>query len=359
MTVKAFKDLEGDVVNRELCLGCGACVASCPVQCLSLRENRAALTGTCINCGICYGGCPQTASLESIKVKLFGKSGDPVIGNYLEIFSARAENQNLLQRAQDGGAVTSLLGTLLEYEFVDGAVVTGMGSERWMPAPFVATTKDELLDAAGSKYVRGPLLTGLLDAIRHFYKKKLAIVGLPCQIAAVRQMQMANPTNRQLSEAVKLCIGIFCREAFKYDFFVEVVEGQTRTPLLEIDKFDIKNGRILVYRTMKPTREIPLSVARKYVDLPCRVCMDFSAELADISIGATGAPEGHSTLIVRTESGKEALDFAIKFREVKISPMSEESIQEIRRNAEAKRESARKVIEEMKKEGRALPIWVT
>ncbi|MFN4133108.1 MAG: Coenzyme F420 hydrogenase/dehydrogenase, beta subunit C-terminal domain [Candidatus Hadarchaeales archaeon] len=356
---KIFKDLEGDVVGHGLCLGCGACVASCPVQCLSLKENKAALTGTCINCGICYGCCPQTTSLESKKLKLFGKSGDVSIGNYLEIFSARAEDQSILQRAQDGGAVTSLLGTLLEYEYVDGAIVTGMGSERWMPAPFVATKKDDLLDAAGSKYVRGALLTGLLDAIRHFYKKRVAIVGLPCQIAAVRQMQLANPTNRQLSEAVKLCIGIFCHEAFRYDFFVEVVEEQTKTPLLEIDKFDVKNGRIFIYRTMKPTREIPLSVAKRYVDLPCRVCMDFSAELADISIGSAGAPEGHSTLIVRTEAGKEALDFAIKFRELKISPMTEENIEEIRKNARAKKENAGKTIEQMKKEGKPLPIWVT
>lgn len=354
---KMFKDLEGDVIGREICLGCGACMASCPVQCLEMKLGKPTLVGTCINCGICYGECPQTTSLEFMKQKFFGKGGDPAIGNYLEIFSVRTEDPYLLQRAQDGGAVTAMLGTLLEYGYIDAAIVTGMGDERWMPAPFVATTRDELLDAAGSKYTRGVLVTGLLDAIRYFYKENVAVVGLPCQIAAIRHIQLANPTNRQLSEAVKLCIGIFCREAFTYDFFKEVVEGQAKTPLSEIDKFDIKGGRILIYRTMKPVREIPITVAQRYVDLPCRICMDFSAELADISVGSAGSKEGDSTVIVRTEAGKGAVDFAIKFREFKISPLEEKGIEEIKKDSNAKKENALKTLGRMKRENKLLPVW--
>jgi coenzyme F420 hydrogenase subunit beta len=35
------------------------------------------------------------------------------------------------------------------------------------------------------------------------------------------------------------------------------------------------------------------------------MCRDFDAELADVSIGSVGSPNGYSTVIIRTEKGEE------------------------------------------------------
>jgi len=49
-------------VSAELCVGCGACLESCRVGAISLRDDRAAIDqDICIQCGDCIDACPQGA----------------------------------------------------------------------------------------------------------------------------------------------------------------------------------------------------------------------------------------------------------------------------------------------------------
>ncbi|MBE6126213.1 MAG: 4Fe-4S dicluster domain-containing protein [Erysipelotrichaceae bacterium] len=51
-------------VNKEICIGCGACVDVCPVGALQLNEEdgKAESDETiCIDCGACMGTCPMEA----------------------------------------------------------------------------------------------------------------------------------------------------------------------------------------------------------------------------------------------------------------------------------------------------------
>lgn len=50
-------------VEKDTCIGCGACTGVCPVGALSLGDDGKATCdeGTCIDCGACVGTCPVTA----------------------------------------------------------------------------------------------------------------------------------------------------------------------------------------------------------------------------------------------------------------------------------------------------------
>lgn len=49
-------------INKEVCVGCGACVDSCPVSAIALDGDKAAVNeGECIECGACVGTCPTEA----------------------------------------------------------------------------------------------------------------------------------------------------------------------------------------------------------------------------------------------------------------------------------------------------------
>lgn len=50
-------------VNKELCLGCGACTATCPVEAIQLGDDGLAEVDEtlCIECGGCVAGCPVEA----------------------------------------------------------------------------------------------------------------------------------------------------------------------------------------------------------------------------------------------------------------------------------------------------------
>lgn len=48
-------------VNKDECIGCGACVDTCPVQCITLDEKAEINPEQCIDCGACQDVCPVSA----------------------------------------------------------------------------------------------------------------------------------------------------------------------------------------------------------------------------------------------------------------------------------------------------------
>ena len=60
-----------------------------------------------------------------------------------------------------------------------------------------------------------------------------------------------------------------------------------------------------VIQTRDGETEIPLPEIDDHILPSCRVCTDFTAELADISIGSGYPLEGWSTVIIRTKTGED------------------------------------------------------
>ena len=50
-------------VDRDLCIGCGACTGVCPTASLELDAEGKAVCNeeTCIDCGACVATCPVSA----------------------------------------------------------------------------------------------------------------------------------------------------------------------------------------------------------------------------------------------------------------------------------------------------------
>lgn len=47
-------------IDKEVCIGCGACEGVCPVSCISEVDDskREIDENTCIDCGACAATCP-------------------------------------------------------------------------------------------------------------------------------------------------------------------------------------------------------------------------------------------------------------------------------------------------------------
>ncbi len=133
-----------------------------------------------------------------------------------------------------------------------------------------------------------------------------AFVGVPCQIQALRK------TNELVGEFKDIVsIGLFCRENWSYSCIRALVEDDYGVKLDSIDKFDIKKGKLKLLQKDGGVTNIPLAETHPYVRVNCQICLDFSAELADVSVGAVGTPKGWSTVIVRTKKGADLVEGAV------------------------------------------------
>ena len=234
-----------------------------------------------------------------------------VLGSYKTAVCARAADREILARSQDGGIVTQLFAFALEEGIIDGAIVAGQGDEPFKPEPIVATTRAELLEARGTRYTISPNMSLIKEATRSYGLDKVGIVGTPCQIQALRKAQLYPMGMRSVPDKIALAIGIFCMENFPYQGLEAMVEDLCNVKMESAAKMDIGKGKFSVYTERGAVSQIPLKLTHKFEQGGCHVCLDYVANLADVSTGSVGTPDGWSTVFVRTKVGENVWGKAI------------------------------------------------
>jgi NAD-dependent dihydropyrimidine dehydrogenase PreA subunit len=47
------------VIDKETCVGCAACIDTCPVEALEMVDDKAVVNEeACVDCGACIDACP-------------------------------------------------------------------------------------------------------------------------------------------------------------------------------------------------------------------------------------------------------------------------------------------------------------
>jgi coenzyme F420 hydrogenase subunit beta len=319
MAKKTYRDLKKDVWDAGLCSGCGACTAVCPSDGLYFEAGKGAAspvsTGTCkedpdgVSCGVCYEVCPRTS----------GESRE-MLGKYSAALAAKAGFEVPLR--QSGGAVTAILAAALDEGLIDGVVTVTEDRFTLEPRSAVITSSGALIHEAGSRYSWWvPLLSSLKEAVVRRKLRRLAVVGVPCAVQAVRRMmdsdhQLAKPYGR----SIRLLVGLFCTETFDYRTLVGTILGEKHG----VEPWQVKRlnvaGKLEVTVEGRDAIAIPLKELEAAVRPGCRSCTDFTAVDADISAGAVGAPKGSTTLLVRTPVGKSFVDRAVASGKLLVDP---------------------------------------
>jgi coenzyme F420 hydrogenase subunit beta len=254
---------------------------------------------------------------------VFGRERKPEenFGIYRRIAIAQATDDRALKVGQDGGVATAQLLFALDKGLIDGAIVSSSDPKKpFYPVAKLATTVEDILAAAGTKYFCSPNLLPLNEAVAR-KKQNVALVGTPCKIHAVRSMQMAGM--KKPTAPLKFLIGLMCSECFTYNGLMEEhIHKKMGINLADIRKMNIK-GKMLI-TTDAGVTPIPLAEIKQYTRKSCSICKDFSSELADISVGGLGL-DGWTFTIIRTEKGEELFSAAEKAGCVTTKPLEEGS----------------------------------
>lgn len=316
------KRLQQEVIQTDLCTSCGMCIGLCPYI-KSFKEKTAFIHQCQVDDGKCYNICPRgETDWPQLDQEIFGKQRtDHVLGNYYQLLFARAKESDFSQKGQYSGLTSALVSYALSIGQIDGAVLSG-GQLGKMPEPTLATTRDDVLAAAGSKYSAVPTLLSLNKAVE-VGSKKLGVVGRPCQVLAARKMQLRyNDLSDSPGNKIKLIIGLFCFWALSPDFYEFLAEKTNGANIIGLDI----TTEDLVVRTNGAEIKLPVDTIRRFIRHTCQQCFDPTSEFADLSIGSTEFDPGWNTLIIRTDKGRELIEQCVEAGIIEINTYPAERI---------------------------------
>ncbi len=355
--MKTFDDLINEVLEPGLCHRCGACVAFCSsinygaLELDSEGRPRYADRDKCIEGGLCYACCPQINELAQETKTMVGWLAP--IGRVADISIARATDPAIRSSATDGGAVTAVLVDLVQKGRIDMAVVARQVGP-FQRESFLATTEEDIRSAAGFFFDTAYGMKSVSDYYSTFSRvaefnsavskgvHRVAYVGPPCQIQAIRKMQTLSIYP---SDSITVCLGLFCSGNFNF--------GDTQRRQIariggfqweHVKKINIKED-LLVHLETGEVVSVLLDDLNFIKRPACNFCADFAAEYADISFGGLGADEGWTTVIARSPVGAKILsdskDTAIEENRQKAgSDLASQALKKIRLWSEKKKKAA-------------------
>jgi coenzyme F420 hydrogenase subunit beta len=280
-----------DAVPRDLCTDCGISRSSEPKRC-----GRA-----------CQFIRPDYPALER---QVHGRARDPARADELHFGPFRRMLRAALAEPRPGaqwtGIATRLGERLLETGAVDAVLaVAADPGDRWRPRPVLVTRAEDMAQCRGMRMGYAPLLA-LLEPARAAGHRRLAIIGIPCQVYALRALEA------ELGFERLYVIGTPCSDNTTTERFHEFLALLSDRPeTIEYLEFRadyhvelrFEGGRVQEI----PFLKLPISkLPRDFFPLTCRTCVDYTNVLADITVGYM-AGQGEQWLLVRNERGEELL----------------------------------------------------
>ena len=168
------------VCKQNSCTGCMACVGKCKREAISIQDSFSAYNavideGKCVNCGACERVCPNNHKVN-LNEPIYWKEG------------WASDDVRII--ASSGGAASAMMGRFVD----DGGYVAACLFRNGEFFFDITNKKDELIRFAGSKYVKSNPV-GIYDKVVEKLKngKKVLFIGLPCQVAAIKNYTITMP----------------------------------------------------------------------------------------------------------------------------------------------------------------------
>ncbi|AGY60333.1 Coenzyme F420 hydrogenase/dehydrogenase, beta subunit C-terminal domain [Gloeobacter kilaueensis] len=272
----------------------------------------------CSNCGLCnhprYEAqveaiCPFSADqVSGCEAALHGRernlhTDELYFGVFRSMHAARLRTAR--PDAQTGGAVTAILERLLTSGKVE-AVLTARRNPDNTGTPVLVRDPAELRRCGGSRWDLVPVLD-LVPEIKKQGIRRLAVVGVGCQISALRAIEA------QLGLEQLYVVGLVCTDNMTYANWQRLIAAISRSPRSVTKLEFMADFRIWLWHEDGSIEklsyfELPMSKLRGCFPSACTSCFDQINGLADLSVGYMAADIGWQWLIVRNGRGAEMFD---------------------------------------------------
>jgi coenzyme F420 hydrogenase subunit beta len=209
-----------------------------------------------------------------------------------------------LEGAQWTGIATRIAEKLLDTGAVDAVLTMAPDAhDKWKPVPVLVTKAASMAQMRGMRMGYAPLLALLEPALAQGYKR-LAVIGIPCQVFALRALE------KELGFERLYVIGTPCSDnttTEKFHTFLALLSDAPETIMYLEFRADYHVELRFVDGRRKeiPFLQLPISqLPPDFFPMTCRTCVDYTNVLADITVGYM-AGQGEQWLIIRNERGEE------------------------------------------------------
>ncbi|ABD08716.1 Coenzyme F420 hydrogenase/dehydrogenase beta subunit-like [Rhodopseudomonas palustris HaA2] len=291
-TAPVWSPALNDPAPRELCTDCGVSRMSDPKQC-----GQA-----------CQFIKPDYPAME---LQVHGRNRDPSKPDEAFFGPHRRMLQAAMKQPREGaqwtGITTRIAERLLETGAVDAVLTMAPDpADKWKPMPVLVTSPEGMAQCRGMRMGYAPSLA-LLEPARAAGYKRIAVIGIPCQVYALRSLE------RKLGFERLYVIGTPCSDNTTTENFHEFLDLLSDRPetitYLEFRadyhvELRFTDGRVQAI----PFLLLPISKLKPdFFPITCRTCVDYTNTLADITVGYM-AGRGEQWLLVRNQRGEELLD---------------------------------------------------
>ena len=346
------------VVDDDLCIGCGACAAVCPRHAIRLALNHdgeyrpLVSRYLCIrNCSLCGKVCPFGKGVHdesALATALYGvQSGiqwNEATGYLLASHVGFVTDSRLRRASSSGGLARWFLGSVLRRRHVDHVIAVVPGSEPGTLFKFaVIDNAEEVGRVAKSCYYPVEMSDVLAEVGRR--EGTYAIIGLPCFIKAIR---LAARTNVRLRTRIQVVAGLVCGRT-KNTFFGEYccsLEGGLPSAMRALEfrvkdparpandygvSFDCSHGP--VRRGKVSFSQVSPAWNRNYfTPNACAYCDDLFAEVGDVAFMDAWLDRfitddrGTSVALVRSARARAIFEEGSANGEIDVRPLSLEEV---------------------------------
>lgn len=314
------------VSSSYLCSACGACGVVCPKGAISFSTSSvgrlyAEVSNDCVDCGLCMKVCPSLVNSSH-------ETNDPYLGNLLKVYTGKSLVHSYYMNGQSGGICTTLLSYLFDVSEIDAAIVCKPSSSQ----AIIVEDKDDLQSTQGSCYTPVDLLTALKNIGT---KKSVAIVGLPCHLQGLQNLQKLS----KRFECIRYKIGLICDRVLcsgiqdvMLSLYPNPTVGYIYWRKKNYNGYDYNSAPIVVKYENGREYVIPntfrYALKDMYTPPRCRVCSDKLNITADIVLGDpwrmsnVDFVNGENLIIARTALGLELLEKAESDNQIAITSRS-------------------------------------
>lgn len=283
----------------------------------------AAPRNLCTDCGLSRSAEPKRCATAcqfiqpdypALEAQVHGRARDPARSDELHFGPFRRMLRARLATPRDGaqwtGITTRIAERLLETGAVDAVLTMAPDpDDRWRPVPVLVTQPEGLARCRGMRMGYAPLLA-LLEPARDAGYRRLAVIGIPCQVYALRALESSLGLERLY------VIGTPCSDnttTERFHEFLDLVAAQIGRSAAEITYLEFRADYRVELRLadgstrLMPFLQLPISkLPSDFFPLTCRTCVDYTNVLADITVGYMGG-QGEQWLLVRNQRGEELL----------------------------------------------------